>query len=97
MELVPSMLGTVHSFYWNWILPEASRAFYGKCRFRRHIMDSIHSKKLDGDIRTSVRHPMWSLILSMGRNQQDIFIKWKQGERRSKSILALSFSLNNNN
>jgi hypothetical protein len=40
-------------------------------------------KKLDGDIRTSVRHPMWSQILSMGRNQQDVFIKWKQAGKKS--------------
>lgn len=63
------------------ILPEASSMFYW------HTTDSIQNKKLNGDITTSVKHPTWSLLLSMGRNQQDVFMKWSRKDKTSESTL----------
>lgn len=85
-EHVTPRLGTEHSFHWNWITPETLRLFHGIRRFNQHVTDFIHSEKLDGAIRTSVRHPTCSWSLSMGRNQQDykdVFIEWKQREKDS--------------
>lgn len=78
------------------ILPKALSIFCGRHRFSQYITNFIQSKKLDGDIRTSVRHPTWSLILSMGRNQEDVFIKWSREERKIESSSRPTLTTNNN-